>query len=107
MLPLIPFVLMRELPTQEVWLLVVLLGVVCTGAAYLLYFRLVTDIGPSSALSVTFLVPMFGILWGNMFLAEPISINTVVGTMLVVSGTMLVTGFSLTSVRKFTKKTNH
>lgn len=99
-LPLIPFVPMREVPTQEVWLAVVLLGVVCTGAAYLLYFRLVTDIGPSSALSVTFLIPMFGILWGNLILGEPIGINTAVGTILVISGTMLVTGFSFSSLRK-------
>ncbi|WP_240205713.1 DMT family transporter [Vibrio sp. CyArs1] len=99
-LPLIPFVPMRETPTQEVWISVVLLGVVCTGAAYLLYFRLVNDIGPSSALSVTFLIPMFGILWGNLFLGEPIGVNTIVGTVLVISGTMLVTGFSLSSLRR-------
>ncbi|MFA0439699.1 hypothetical protein BCU70_18585 [Vibrio sp. 10N.286.49.C2] len=98
-LPLVPFVPMRGEPTSDIWLAVVLLGVVCTGAAYLLYFRLVNDVGPSSALSVTFLVPMFGILWGNLYLDEPVGVNTVVGALLVISGTMLVTGFSFSTFK--------
>jgi drug/metabolite transporter (DMT)-like permease len=73
---------------------VVALGVVCTGLAYLLYFRLVSEVGPASALSVTFLIPVFGILWGYLILDEPIGFNTIIGTILVLSGTMLVTGFS-------------
>lgn len=99
-LPLVPFVPMREVPSSDVWTAVVLLGVLCTGIAYLLYFRLVTEIGPSSALSVTFLIPMFGILWGHLFLGEPIGINTIVGAILVLTGTKLVTGFSLLSMIK-------
>ena len=72
----------------------VALGVVCTGVAYLLYFRLVADEGAASALSVTFLIPVFGIMWGALILDEPIGLNTFAGTVLVLSGTMLVTGFS-------------
>ncbi|MDF5701811.1 DMT family transporter, partial [Vibrio parahaemolyticus] len=63
-LPLLPFLPMRAEPSHFEWSSVVTLGVVCTGFAYLLYFRLVSDIGPASALTVTFLVPVFGILWG-------------------------------------------
>lgn len=85
---------MLETPTVFEWSSVAVLGVLCTGLAYLLYFRLVTDIGPASTLSVTFLIPFFGILWGYLVLGEPIGFNTVIGTILVVSGTMLVTGFS-------------
>ncbi|MFV8440291.1 DMT family transporter [Vibrio owensii] len=93
-LPLLPFLPMRSEPTSIEWSSVVALGVVCTGLAYLLYFRLVSEVGPASALSVTFLIPVFGILWGYLILDEPIGFNTIIGTILVLNGTMLVTGFS-------------
>ncbi|MCG9581190.1 DMT family transporter [Vibrio tubiashii] len=93
-LPLLPLLPMRGDPSQDEMLAVFTLGVVCTGAAYLLYFRLVADEGAASALSVTFLIPVFGILWGTLILDEPIGWNTIVGTTLVLSGTMMVTGFS-------------
>ncbi|AGV19539.1 MULTISPECIES: DMT family transporter [Vibrio] len=97
-LPLLPFLPMRAEPSHFEWSSVVTLGVVCTGFAYLLYFRLVSDIGPASALTVTFLVPVFGILWGYLVLDEPVGSNTIIGTILVLSGTMLVTGFSPTAM---------
>ncbi|EPM7908379.1 DMT family transporter [Vibrio alginolyticus] len=97
-LPLLPFLPMRAEPSHFEWSSVVTLGVVCTGFAYLLYFRLVSDIGPASALTVTFLVPVFGILWGYLVLDEPVGSNTIIGTILVLSGTMLVTGFSPTAI---------
>ncbi|EPN4986124.1 DMT family transporter [Vibrio alginolyticus] len=97
-LPLLPFLPMRAEPSHFEWSSVVTLGVVCTGFAYLLYFRLVSDIGPASALTVTFLVPVFGILWGYLVLDEPVGPNTIIGTILVLSGTMLVTGFSPTAM---------
>ncbi|USD43538.1 DMT family transporter [Vibrio sp. SCSIO 43135] len=97
-LPLLPFIPMRVVPTETEILAVVALGVLCTGVAYLLYFRLIADIGPASALSVTFLIPVFGILWGYLILDEPIGINTIAGTILVLSGTMMVTGFSPTQL---------
>lgn len=93
-LPLLPFIPMRGEPSQHEVLSVIALGVVCTGAAYLLYFRLVADEGAASALSVTFLIPVFGILWGWLILDEPIGWNTIIGTTLVLLGTMMVTGFS-------------
>ncbi|WDE04774.1 DMT family transporter [Thalassomonas viridans] len=93
-LPLLFFFPARESLTMDIFTSVVLLGVVCTGIAYLLYFRLIADLGPSSALSVTFLIPVFGILWGHLFLGEEISLNTLIGSILVIAGTMFVTGFS-------------
>ena len=93
-LPLLPFIPMRSDPTQMEVMSVIALGVICTAAAYLLYFRLVADEGAASALSVTFLIPVFGIFWGWLILDEPIGWNTVIGTTLVLSGTMMVTGFS-------------
>ena len=97
-LPLLPFLPMRAAPSTFEWGSVITLGVLCTGLAYLLYFHLVSEIGPTSDLTVTFLVPVFGILWGYLILGEPIGFNTIIGTILVLSGTMLVTGFSPAAV---------
>jgi drug/metabolite transporter (DMT)-like permease len=81
-------------PSLTVLLAVLALGVVCSGIAYLLYFRLVAEVGAASALTVTFLIPVFGILWGHLFLAEPVTWHTALGALVVVIGTVLVTGFS-------------
>jgi drug/metabolite transporter (DMT)-like permease len=74
---------------QAVWAAVVL-GVLCTGVAYLLYFRLITDVGPARALTVTFLIPVFGMLWGAIFLGETISATMLAGAALVLVGTGLI-----------------
>ena len=99
-LPILPFFPIREALAFDIVTAVVMLGVFCTGLAYLLYFRLIADIGPSSALSVTFLIPVFGIFWGHIFLDEEVGINTIFGSILVITGTMLVTGFSLKTLIK-------
>lgn len=69
------------------------LGVVCTGVAYLLYFKLVQEVGATPALTVTFLIPVFGVLWGALFLNEQVGWHTAVGAFTVLTGTALVTGF--------------
>lgn len=73
---------------------VLALGVLCTGVAYLLYFRLIEDVGSASALTVTFLIPVFGILWGYLLLDEEVGWHTYAGSTMVVLGTALVTNFS-------------
>ena len=73
---------------------VLALGVVCTGVAYIIYFRLVEDVGATSALTVTFLNPLFGILWGALFLGEIVGWYTIAGAAVVIAGTALVTGYS-------------
>ncbi|MCY1241165.1 hypothetical protein D9M72_540540 [compost metagenome] len=45
----------------------------CTALAYILYYRLIADLGPVRSLSVTFLIPPFGIVWGALFLGEALS----------------------------------
>jgi drug/metabolite transporter (DMT)-like permease len=70
----------------------IVLGVVCTGGAYLLYFHLVSTAGAASALTVGYLIPLFGVTWGWLFLGEPVGWNTVIGGALVLTGTTLVTG---------------
>lgn len=74
-------------------LAVLSLGVVCTGVAYLLYFKLVQEVGATPALTVTFLIPVFGVLWGALFLNEQVGWHTAVGACTVLTGTALVTGF--------------
>ena len=92
--PAVPFAPPAAMPTPTIALAVLALGVLCSGIAYLLYFRLVADIGAASALTVTVLVPVFGVLWGHLFLDEPLGWNTLVGALVVIVGTALVTGFS-------------
>jgi drug/metabolite transporter (DMT)-like permease len=66
------------------------LALVCSGVAYLLYFRLIRDIGPARASTVTFLMPAFGMLWGAWFLGESITAGMVAGAALIVAGTATV-----------------
>jgi len=66
------------------------LAIVCSGVAYLLYFRLIRDIGPTKAISVTFLIPVFGALWGMLFLGETVDFSTLVGAITILAGMALV-----------------
>ena len=81
-------------PAAGIVAIVVALGVVCTGVAYLLYFRLIDDIGAAPALTVTFLIPLFGTFFGWLFLDEAVGWHTRAGGAVVIAGTALVTGFS-------------
>ncbi len=98
--PALPFAPPPAWPTPTIALAVLALGVVCSGIAYLLYFRLIADIGAASALTVTFLVPVFGVLWGHLILDEPLGWNTLAGALVVIVGTALVTGFSVTALAR-------
>jgi drug/metabolite transporter (DMT)-like permease len=57
-----------ELPSLAVVLSVLGLALLSTAVAYLLYFRLITSVGPTKTLTVTFLVPVFGVLFGVLLL---------------------------------------
>ncbi|CAN7689381.1 DMT family transporter [Duganella sp. LjRoot269] len=92
-LPALPFFPAPGEPTIGIMGAVLALGILCSGVAYLIYFRLIQDVGPSSALTVTFLSPLFGILWGMLFLGESVGWYTFVGAAVVIAGTALVTGF--------------
>lgn len=90
LLPLACLALPERMPSTQSWLFAVLLGVLCTGVAYILFFRLLAHVGPARAMTVTYLIPLFGILWGSYFLAEPIGWITLFGGMGILSGVMLV-----------------
>ena len=82
----------QSAPSSTAWIAVLLLGVLCTGLAYILYFRLIANTGPANAIAVTFLIPAFAVLWGWMFLAEQITAAMVVGCAVILLGTSLTTG---------------
>lgn len=79
-------------PSQRAWWAVVMLGVFCTGLAYILYFRLIEAAGPARALTVTFLVPVFAVFYGVVFLDEHITAWTLLCAALIVCGVALSTG---------------
>lgn len=77
LLPLFGYALVEQPPASwggvSVWLSLAGLGLVCTAFAYVIYFRLIADIGPIRSSTVTFAVPPFGVLWGVLLLDEPLS----------------------------------
>ena len=80
-------------PSLKAWLSVLALGVFCTAIAYLLFFRLLEQIGPSKTITVTYLIPLFGISWGALFLEEAITLPMLIGGSIILTGTALATGF--------------
>ncbi len=76
-------------PGPAAWFALVVLGVLCTGLAYLLFFRLIRGLGPARAITVTYLIPAFGMLWGWLFLAERITPGMLAGAAIIVAGTVL------------------
>ncbi|MDU0353786.1 DMT family transporter [Paraglaciecola aquimarina] len=79
-------------PSTESWLQVVALALFCTAFAYILYFRLIANVGAERAITVAYLVPVFGVMWGVIFLQEKVTISMSVGASLVLFGVALTTG---------------
>jgi drug/metabolite transporter (DMT)-like permease len=82
-----------HVPGLHAWLAVVALGIACTGFAYVLYFRLIEHAGPSRALAVTFLVPVFAVIYGALFLGEAVTAKMLVCGAIILCGTALSTGW--------------
>ncbi|MGB3427277.1 MAG: DMT family transporter [Burkholderiaceae bacterium] len=74
------------------WGSAIALGVLCTGLAYILYFRLIARVGPATAMTVTFLIPAFAMLWGGLILGEAVSVTMLAGCAVILAGTALATG---------------
>jgi drug/metabolite transporter (DMT)-like permease len=89
-----------QAPGGGAWAALAVLALLCTGIAYLMYFRLIARLGPSRAISVTFLIPVFGVLWGALFLGEAISGAMVAGCAVILVGTALTTGLLPLSGRR-------
>jgi drug/metabolite transporter (DMT)-like permease len=81
-----------ETPSAKVVGAVLVLGVLGTGLAYLLYFALIVRAGASRAILVTYLVPAFALLYGRLILDEPVTASALTGLALILGGTALATG---------------
>lgn len=96
MLPVIVYTSSTQTPTayaevdSSVWLALLALGLLCTAFAYILYFQLIANIGPVKSLTVTFLIPLFGALWGTLFLHEHLTPAHLAGGLLIAAAIWMV-----------------
>ncbi|MBD9563937.1 DMT family transporter [Pseudomonas sp. PDM09] len=94
LLPLFGYSVISQPPASwggwSVWLSLLGLGLVCTAFAYIIYFRLLTSVGPVKSMTVTFMIPPFGVLWGALLLDEPLSMAHLYGGVLIALALWLV-----------------
>ncbi len=101
MLPLAVVSLPDGAPSPIVAFSMIALALLSTAAAYMIYFRLIENVGPTSTVSVTLLVPVFGLLFGVFLLDEPFGPGTLAGLGIILASVVLITGISLPeSVRR-------
>jgi drug/metabolite transporter (DMT)-like permease len=81
-----------QAPSLTAWAAIILLALFCTALAYILYFRIIARAGPARAVAVTFLIPVFGVAYGSLFLSEVITSSMVLCGAVIVLGTALSTG---------------
>lgn len=88
-------------PSTTAWVAVIAMGIASTGFAYILYFRLIANVGPAKAITVAYLIPVFAVVWGALVINERITVLMIVGCVIIFAGTALVTGMlpRLRSVR--------
>ncbi len=79
----------QQNPGTGAWLALLALGVLCTGVAYILYFWLIETIGPARALTVTFVLPVFAVVYGLLFLGETVSLWMLLCAAIIICGTAL------------------
>ena len=89
----------EQMPGLRAWAAVGAIAVLCTGIAYILYFRLIVRVGPSRALAVTFLAPVFAVFYGVVFLSETATLWMLGCALVIILGTLLSTG--LLGARRF------
>lgn len=81
-------------PSPGALLAVAVLGTVTSGFMYWVSMRLMRDIPASAATSSAFMIPLFGVTWGGLFLGEPVTAGMLPGCLLVLAAMALVTGFN-------------
>ena len=92
---LVPFSIQslpETMPSASVWAAVTALGIGCTGLAYLMFYRLIARIGSEQTIMTAYLIPLFSLMWGHLFLSESITSFTVLGCLLVLLGVGMTTG---------------
>lgn len=90
-LPALAF-LPERMPSLGAWAAIGVVGVLCTGLAYVLYFRLIESAGPTRSLTVTYVIPVFAVLYGVVFLGESLTLLMVLCGLIIIGGTALSTG---------------
>lgn len=93
LLPLVAVAPSSQTPSATQLFAVLALALLSTGFAYLIYFRLIAEIGATKTLSVEFLVPVFASLWGVLFLGEKLTASAVAGGIVILIGCALVSGW--------------
>ena len=88
-LPALPFTVPQQAPSAKVVISVLALAILSTAFAYILFFRLIQTIGSTKALTVTYLVPIFAMLWGTIVLQETVTSSMMLGCGLVLLGTAI------------------
>jgi len=88
------------MPSSTAWASVTGLALLCTALAYLLYFRLIDRLGAARAITVTFLLPVFGTAWGAIFLGERLTPAMLLGCAVILLGTAMTTGVLRWPVRQ-------
>jgi drug/metabolite transporter (DMT)-like permease len=93
LLPLVPAIPLRGAPDAVDVACLLALALASTAVAYLLYFRLLAELGATGGMTVIFVVPVFGVLWGALFLGETIDLATVLGGIVILASVLLITRF--------------
>ncbi|MDJ0751044.1 MAG: DMT family transporter [Woeseiaceae bacterium] len=78
--------------SMTAWAAAIVMGVFSTALAYILYFRLIANTGPTNAITVTYLIPIFAMVLGAVVIDEPITLAMVIGCAVILLGTSLATG---------------
>jgi drug/metabolite transporter (DMT)-like permease len=97
---LAPFVPFASAPhplvevTPLAWIATLGLALVSTTVAFIFYYRLIADVGPVKAITVTLLVPIFGMFWGVLFLGEPLTPGRMAGCAIILAGCALILGLA-------------
>jgi drug/metabolite transporter (DMT)-like permease len=81
-----------EMPSARAWGATLALALLATALGYILYFRLLERVGATGAMAVTYLIPLFGMVWGSVFLGERVTFPMLVGCAFILAGVAITTG---------------
>ncbi|HTR01022.1 MAG TPA: DMT family transporter, partial [Candidatus Acidoferrum sp.] len=91
---LLPFALLQwpasPVPAS-IWVWIGVLGIICTGTGYMIYFHLLATVGVARTVIVTYLSPVFAVLWGLLFLGEGVTLKMLAGALGIMAGIALTT----------------
>jgi drug/metabolite transporter (DMT)-like permease len=92
---LLPFTIWfwpAKMPDAHAWVAMFGLAAACTSLAYVLFYRLLAHVGSARAMAVLYLIPVFGVIWGALFLRESVTLAMAGGCVVILLGIALTTG---------------